>query len=184
MQRLAQGADINTVRNEIATEIMKSPEYQSHNPGGLTNEPNHTFSLNELMPTIQRYAAQYGTDARVLAAIVAQESSFTNHLVHRDGTGHGLIGLDDGGLKPDFEQWVRNTKGVPGYTIGNGANAISIRPDWQMEYLAKTIAELTPKYGGNIMMAAREWHTGAGGVFSGEGALYEQLIRQRMSELF
>jgi len=184
LNQLAQGVDINAVRIDIANQIMASPEYQQKHVGELNNEPNHTFAFNELYPTIQKFAAMYGTDPQILAAVVAQESSFTNHIVHNDGTGHGLIGLDDGGLKGDFENWVRTTKGVPDYTVGSGADAISIRPEWQMEYLAKTIAELTNKYGGNIMLACREWHTGAGGIWTGEGVGYEQLIRQRQQELF
>lgn len=180
----AQGASIDQVRGEITNNIVNSEEYQKLHGRTLPNDPNHSFTFQELYPTIQKYAAKYGTDPKVLAAIVDQESSFTNWIVHRDGTGHGLTGLDDGGLKPDFERWVRQTKGIPDYTVGNGGDARSIEPDWQMEYLAKTISELTNKYNGNIMAAAREWHTGAGGVWSGEGDLYESLIRQRMQELF
>jgi len=88
--------------------------------GGLSQAPNAQLSLQQLWPTIQKYAAQYGVDPKVMAGIVAQESSFKNHTVHRDGTGHGLIGLDDNGLLPDFEKFA-------GMSVGRGANA-AIRP--------------------------------------------------------
>lgn len=144
--------------------------------GGLGNEPNAVIGFDALWPVIQQYAAQYGADPRMMAAIVDQESGFKNYLVHFDGTGHGLVGLDDNGLLPDFERWS-------GLSVGRGANAASIPPELQMEYLAKTLASLTAKYGDSLT-AAREWHTGAGGVWSGEGNLYASLMLQHERELF
>ncbi|QRK12371.1 hypothetical protein JQX13_21510 [Archangium violaceum] len=44
--------------------------------------------------SVNQYAKKYGADPKVVAGIIARESSFKNHGVHRDGTGHGLIGLD------------------------------------------------------------------------------------------
>ncbi len=142
----------------------------------LSNEPNHQFTLGELTPAINTYAQKYGVDPKLLAGIIQQESTFKNHIVHEDGTGHGLIGLDDNGLKGDFEKWS-------GMSVGSGANAASIPPEKQIEFMAKTLSETSKEYGGDQMAAAREWHSGAGRVNSagsGGGLEYEQLVRGHM----
>ncbi len=145
-------------------------------PASLTTERNHQFTLNELTPTINAYAQKYHVDPKLLAGIIKQESTYKNHIVHDDGTGHGLIGLDDNGLKGDFEKWS-------GLRVGSGADAVSIPPEKQIEFLAKTISELsTQYYGGDQMAAAREWHAGAGGVNKADGLDYEQLVRGHLAE--
>ncbi len=126
-----------------------------------------------LAPWVARYAEQYGADPEVMGAIVEQESSYVNHAVHRDGTGHGLIGLDDHGLLPDFERWS-------GLSVGRGRNARTIPPEKQIEFLAKTLGALTEKYGGDSWEAARTWHAGAGGRDKPDGRLYEKLVRARL----
>lgn len=134
------------------------------------------LSLEQLWPYIDQYAKQYGVDPKVLAGIIAQESSFKNHGVHRDGTGHGLIGLDDNGLLPDFEKWS-------GLSVGRGANARTIAPEKQIEYLAKTIGEMSQRYGDSFA-AARAWHRGPGAMNDSRGQNYEQLIRGHINRLF
>lgn len=152
--------------------------------GTLPNDPNRQFSLQELMPTIDKYARQYGFDPKVLAGMIAQESSFKNHLVHRDGTGHGLLGYDDNGLLPEFEQWVRRTKpGQEGYYAGRGHGASSIPPEWQIEFAAKKLAEYSDRYGGD-MAAARAWHRGPGAMNDWRGYNYQELIQGHMNRLF
>src|SRR5262249_49782932 len=101
---------------------------------GLSNDANCQFSFQELWPCIQSAAAEYGTDAQVIAGIVQQESHFKNFIVHDDGTGHGLVGIDDNGLMSDFEGWS-------GLSCGRGAAAIAIPPAVQLEYCARTIAD-------------------------------------------
>ena len=153
-------------------------------PGGLSNEPNRQFSLQELWPTINHYANQYGFDAKILAGMVFQESSFKNHLVHRDGTGHGLLGYDDNGLLGDFEQWVRASKpGQQSFSAGRGHNAVSIPPEWQIEYAANKLSQVSQAYGGPYA-AARAWHRGPGGMNDWRGQQYEQLIRTHVNTLF
>jgi murein DD-endopeptidase MepM/ murein hydrolase activator NlpD len=142
----------------------------------LSDEPNHAFSFAELKPHVEAAAARYGADPRVVAGIIAQESGFTNWRVHRDGTGHGLIGLDDNGLLPDFERWA-------GLTCGRGAAARSIPPALQIAYLAKTIGELTRQYG-SAYAAARVWHRGPGLWQDALGDRYESLIRGHIEQLF
>ena len=143
----------------------------------LSEQADAVLGFEACWPWIQTFAARYGADAQVLAAIVAQESEFVNVRVHRDGTGHGLIGLDDNGLLPYFEQWS-------GLSVGRGRQARSIPPVLQLEYLARTIAALTQAHGGNVMLAARQWHTGSPGIWSAAGDTYEALIRGHIARLF
>jgi hypothetical protein len=144
--------------------------------GALSNEPDHVFGFAELRPYVEAAATRYGADPQVVAGIIAQESSFTNWRVHRDGTGHGLIGLDDNGLLPDFERWS-------GLACGRGAGAICIPPVAQIDYLAKTIGELTRQYG-SAYAAARVWHRGPGLWQDTLGDRYESLIRDHIQRLF
>lgn len=129
-----------------------------------------------LSPWIERYAEQYGANPQLIAAVVAQESSFVNYGVHRDGTGHGLIGLDDNGLLPDFERWS-------GTSVGRGRRAATIPPEKQIEFLAKTLGALTEKFGGDEWEAVRAWHAGVGGRNRPNGTEYEALIRGRIPEI-
>jgi hypothetical protein len=147
-------------------------------PGGeaLSDEPDHHFEFAALEPYVEAAGMRYEADPRVVAGIIAQESGFTNWRVHRDGTGHGLIGLDDNGLLPDFERWS-------GQSFGRGAAARSIPPTLQIDYLAKTIGALTPRYGG-AYAAARVWHRGPGLWQDAQGDLYESLIRGHVQRLF
>jgi hypothetical protein len=142
----------------------------------LTNEPDHHFSFQELWPHIQAAAQEYGADARIIAGIMAQESSFVNWRVHRDGTGHGLFGLDDNGLLPDFEAWS-------GLQCGRGEFAISIPPALQIEFCARIIAAFTRQYG-SAENAARVWHRGPGLWQDAQGEAYAGLVRRHIAELF
>ncbi|HVE84447.1 MAG TPA: LysM peptidoglycan-binding domain-containing protein [Myxococcales bacterium] len=155
-------------------------------PGPLTTEPNHQFSLGETWPYIKQYANQYGFDPHVLAGMVQQESGFKNYQVHFDGTGHGLLGLDDNGLLPDFEGWVRRTKpGQENYSAGRGAGASSIPPDWQLEYAAQKLASYKNTFGGgDDYAAARAWYRGPGGMNDSLGYHYQSLIQAHVSQLF
>ena len=143
---------------------------------GLSDEPDFAFGFEALWPYIQASAAKYGADPQVIAAIMEQESGFTNWRVHRDGTGHGLFGLDDNGLLPDFEEWS-------GLSCGRGQGAISIPPGPQIDYCCKTIAGLSSEYG-SAFNAARVWHRGPGLWQDDRGAGYGQLIRDHIAELF
>ncbi len=142
----------------------------------LTDEPDHAFSFAELWPHIQAAAARHGADARVLAAIIAQESSFTNWRVHRDGHGHGLLGLDDRGLLPEFEVWS-------GLACGRGTDAISIPPGLQVEFGARMLATLTEQYG-SALNAARVWHRGPLAWMDEQGDYYDGRIRAHVAALF
>jgi hypothetical protein len=111
-----------------------------------------------------------------MAGIIMQESGFRNFQVHRDGTGHGLIGLDDNGLLPDFERWS-------GMRVGRGASAATIPPEKQIEYLAMKLGEMSRQYG-SPFAAARAWHRGPGAMNDSRGRHYESLIRAHIARLF
>lgn len=134
------------------------------------------IDVSTLAPWIQRYASKYGTNPQLVAAIVAQESSFVNHGVHRDGTGHGLIGLDDNGLLPEFERWS-------GTAVGRGRRANTIAPEKQIEFLAQKLAKLTDKFNGNEWEAVRAWHGGVKGRNRNNAKTYEKLIRNRIPQI-
>lgn len=144
--------------------------------GTLSMEPEHRFSFEDLRPTIEDAAREFGTDPGVVAGILYQESGFRNYRVHNDGTGHGLVGLDDNGLLPDFERWS-------GLHIGRGANAAVIPPESQIRYLAKMLADWTQKYG-DAYAGARAWHRGEGLMNDARGQQYEQLIRTHAANLY
>jgi len=148
-------------------------------PRPLTTLPqvrDAELDAQTLAPWIQKYAEQYGANPQLVAAVVAQESSFINHGVHRDGTGHGLIGLDDNGLLPDFERWS-------GTRVGRGRHAATIPPQKQIEFLAMKLAQLTEKFGGDEWEAVRAWHAGTGGRNRPNGVEYETIIRGRIPEI-
>lgn len=142
----------------------------------LPRARNAEIDVTTLAPWIAKYAAKYGANPQLMAAVVAQESSFVNHGVHRDGTGHGLIGLDDKGLLPDFEKWS-------GMRVGRGRHANTIPPEKQIEFLAMKLAKLTEKFNGREWEAVRAWHGGNGGRNRPHAHAYERLIRGRIPEI-
>lgn len=149
----------------------------------LSRERDAVFSFAQLWPYVEHYASAAGFDARILAGMVEQESSWKNHIVHADGTGHGLLGLDDGGLLADFEAWVKRTKGLSSYSAGRGYLAVSIPPEWQLEYAALKLADYSRRLGGP-WQAARAWHRGEGNRKDAKGDSYEAAIRTRVAKLF
>ena len=143
----------------------------------LPDTPDLDFGFLALWPCIKAAAAQHGADAKVLAAIIQQESTFRNVRVHLDGTGHGLIGLDDNGLLPFFEQTM-------GFSVGRGHAARSIPPNLQIQYLAQVIASFAAEHRGNFLAAARRWHAGRGGMDGPAGQRYQTLIQSHILRLF
>jgi hypothetical protein len=160
----------------VAAEFLAVAGPDDPTNGELSNAPDHVFDFSALWPHIQAAAGQYGTDAQVVAAIMRQESGFKNWRVHMDHTGHGLFGLDDNGLLPDFEQWS-------GQSYGRGDNARSIPPKPQIEYCCKIIAAYSAQFG-SAFNAARVWHRGPGLWQDDRGTNYEALIRQHIQSLF
>lgn len=170
--RTASG-DVGWAASQYLRPVDASP---ATDPAGLSMEPDHEFTFAELWPHIESAAALHDANPQVTAAVIAQESSFRNWRVHRDDTGHGLVGLDDRGLLADFEAWS-------GLTIGRGAGAALIPPGMQIAYLAKTLAAYAERFGGPYQ-AARAWHRGEAFWDDQLGTRYERLIRQHVRELF
>ncbi len=134
------------------------------------------IGFNALYPSLQKIARKYKVDVKLLSAVVYQESTFTNWRVHPDGTGHGLVGLDDNGLLLDFERWAC-------MKVGRGQLARTIPVAPQLEFLGMRMKQMVRKYG-NSMAAARAWHRGAGGMWDALGDKYANLITNRINQLF
>ncbi|MGA9521686.1 MAG: hypothetical protein WBV82_09490 [Myxococcaceae bacterium] len=129
----------------------------------LSTAKDATFNWAQMKPEVTKYAKAHGVDPHLLAAVMLQESgidqknpTWKNWKVHHDGTGHGLIGLDDAGKLPEFEKWLHDSNKVD--YLPKLKNADAIKPEWQIEYLAKELATSQKKYG--QMGAAILWHTG------------------------
>jgi soluble lytic murein transglycosylase-like protein len=132
-----------------------------------------------MMPHIDKLSKAFGIDRNVVAAIIYQESRGKNLLVHKDGTGHGLIGLDDNGRLSDFEQFV-------GKTFKRGHKIKEPLPArGQIDYLVDTLSESRKRYGGDMDRAIREWHRGPSKKAQDDelGKFYNKLI-DRISEQF
>jgi len=146
--------------------------------GTLPDDADHQFSFGELRPTIEAMAAKYGTDPQVVAGIVMQESGFKNYLVHFDGHGRGLVGVDDRFMLLDMEQWCGEQ------FVRDGQVIRPIPPALQIEFCAKTIATYSGSCGGDPYNAARAWHRGLGAWRDETGANYERLIRAHIARLY
>lgn len=135
--------------------------------------PNQQFSAQALWPVVLEYAAQYRVLPEQIAGMIQQESTRHNYRVHDDGTGHGLLGLDDNGLAQDFETWS-------GLSLGRGANAniVPVRP--QIEFCAMQIRKFLDKYtDDDSWVGVRAWHAGGTGRNTTRGTSYEQLVRAK-----
>lgn len=144
--------------------------------GELDPAAEARFTFGQLWPVIAEASAPVGAPARVVLAIAYQESGFRNWRVHHDGTGHGLFGLDDNGLVPSFEAWS-------GMEVGRGLAAAVIPPGLQVEFAARTLAEMAQGYG-DAYTAARAWHRGPTYWRDERGASYERLIRAHVAQFF
>ena len=133
------------------------------------------YTLAQVYPVIQALSGLYGANPQLVAAVAYQESSFVNWRVHRDGTGHGLFGLDDNGLLPAAERWA-------GGAWGRGAEAKIIPVSTQIEYAAQWFAKAVHDYG-TEGSAAAVWHRG--GLYAdAQGQAYTQLIAAHVRTLF
>ncbi len=164
----------------LAAEGYAAIEYLSDGQApaddGLSLEPDYEFGFETLWPYIQAAGAEFGFDAQVLAGIIKQESGFTNWLLHEDGQGRGLLGLDPRGLLGDFATWTGLDPGP-----NNNPAVLPVVP--QLRYAARELAEYAGLLGG-AYNAARAWHRGEGQWQDAIGAQYEQLIRNWVAVLF
>ncbi len=115
-------------------------------------------------------------DYRVVAGVAYQESGLRNYRVHNDGTGHGLFGLDDGGMRVPFEQWS-------GFYIGPGRTANIAPVGKQIEYASYQLKRYQDAYG-DPWAATRAWHRGGGLMNDAQGYNYQTLIQAHVRTLF
>ena len=199
MENTYQGADGRATHVGISLGAGTGKMWDAHDPGGVQLTDISTdwwqehlfearrhpmlgagaleaaYTLDQLWPVIQGLAALYGSPARTVAAVCYQESTFVNWRVHRDGTGHGLFGLDDNGLLPEAESWA-------GGNWGRGAGAKIIPISTQIEFACRWFASAVQRYG-NEGNAAAVWHRG--GLYADElGQRYTALIAAHVRTLF
>lgn len=153
-------------------------EYIDEIPPPVSTMPDTEidWTLSALMPWFNSAGQEFGVDPRFLAAIAYQESGFKNWRVHRDGTGHGLFGLDDNGMLPGFESWS-------GLNIGRGPFAAIIPEELQIRYAAMILAQYANRLG-SWDNAAAAWHRGEGQYQDARGRAYAALINTHMRTLF
>lgn len=152
--------------------------------GALSVEADHRFTLQELWPYIQAMGVRHRFLPEIIAAMIYQESNFQNLRVHRDGTGHGLLGLDQNGLLQDFEPWALPHLGR-GW-LGRGADATVCPPEWQIEFAAWQLHRYVEAYAdvrADPIKAAQAWHASGGGRNSARGTHYGTLIRAHIKTL-
>lgn len=160
----AQGPDI-----DVAGDWIRDTTYSM--------EPDHAFTLAELWSDIQRFSGRYQADPKILAGMIQQESTFRNLRVHLDKTGHGLLGLDDNGLRKDFEAWS-------GLYIGPGTTANIVPVEPQLEFAARQLRRYQDAYPNEgPYIGAQAWHAGGGGRNNANGKNYALLIQQRIRDL-
>src|SRR5262249_2388464 len=70
------GGQVGWVAAEFLAPASGSAPTGGLDGTGLPNDPDHQFSFAELWPAIAAAAVRYGTDGRIVAAIVQQESGF------------------------------------------------------------------------------------------------------------
>lgn len=158
---------IGDVTGWIALELTAD-----HIIGLPTAEPDERiYTLSELLPL----ATQIEFPSLILLAIARQESGFKNWRVHHDQTGHGLFGLDDNGLLPEYEAFTNTS-------VGRGPSAQIMPIELQIAYAKHKLQQLSTQFGGPYN-AARVWHRGAGQWQDSLADNYEALIRQHEQDI-
>lgn len=143
-------------------------------------EPDHAFSFEELWPYLVVYGEQHRFNPKIIAAMIQQESTWHNYRVHRDGTGHGLLGLDENGLLRDYQTKY-------GVYVGLGANAEIMPPELQIDFTAwqlRRYMDAYPDVMTDPVKAAQAWHASGGGRDSPRGLSYREKILGHITRLF
>lgn len=136
-------------------------------PGGAR------FTYPELRPAIESSARRHRVSPMTIAGIIAQESSYRNLVIHRDGTGRGLIGLDSGGQLDNYLRWA----GAP--AIDPAGDERVLTPEVQIEFLAMRIREMMDDNGWTEARAIIGWHASA--RFDIEAQDYGDHVRDKIT---
>src|SRR5579875_3700364 len=117
----------------------------------ISSIPQTARSLAEhgvaFAPQIASAAAKYGVDARLLAAVAAQEtggpgSNAGRNVVGDAGHGHGIFQIDD-----RFHSFART--------------GLAMQPQANADYAAGMIASLLHRYGGDVHKALSAYNAGS-----------------------
>lgn len=146
--------NVNPNAMRIGTELRLPRERPVIRTRTLNRTADHHFTYSDLRATIAAAARAHGVSADIIAGIIAQESSFTNLLVHEDEHGIGLCGLDPRGELANYYRWA----GAPIPSVDAPRTALT--PELQIEFLALRLSELRTDNGGDIWGAVAAWHTG------------------------
>ena len=143
-------------------------------------EPDHEFTPEELWPELVAACQEFGFYPEIVAGMIQQESTWHNYRVHRDGHGHGLLGLDDNGLLRDFEPWA-------GIEVGRGEHAIIIPVEPQLRFAAyqlRRYMDAYPDVMADPYIACGAWHRSGAQRNSPEAVAYQKLIQKHVQERF
>ncbi|MGA9522413.1 MAG: hypothetical protein WBV82_13170 [Myxococcaceae bacterium] len=147
---------------------------------------NKAYTYGELKPYIDASAKKYGVDPYLIAGMLKKESTFTNWIHHKNPQAHGLIGVTENGMLPEFEAFASQQLGKK-VTYGKGTNAKPLHPDLQIEFLAKKLDEIKKKHGlQSHQQAAGAWYLGD---FAGvknhlhKAATYQQQLQKNINQV-
>lgn len=171
LMRANPGVDAETLRVgqrlDLPTERVPRMPRLPTRPGGAR------FTYPELRTAIERSARNHRISPMTIAGIIAQESSYRNLVIHRDGTGRGLIGLDSGGQLDNYLRWA----GAP--AIDPEGDERVLTPELQIEFLAMRIREMMDDNHWTEARAIIGWHASA--RFDSEAREYGAHIRRKIA---
>ncbi len=107
---------------------------------------NKAYTYGELKPYIDSAAKKYGVPPELIGGMLHKESTFTNWIHHSNPQAHGLIGVTEKGMMPEFEQFA-SQKLNQKVSYGKGKGAKAMPPDLQIEFLAMKLDQIKNKHG-------------------------------------
>jgi murein DD-endopeptidase MepM/ murein hydrolase activator NlpD len=148
----------------------------------LSTQNDQSFTKTQLLPVVKAACAAHkpSPDPKVVLGIIMQESSMRNLLVHRDGTGTGLCGIDAHGEMKSFFQWSKLDEKKYRKSASSPQLKRVFPPELQIEFLCKRLSEMMAIHDCDTWGAVPVWHTFAN---PDEAAKYLKAIRARVAAL-